>query len=220
MPIRVLIADDQPLLRTGLRKVLEGEDDLRVVAEAGDGHEAIEAARGARADIVLMDIRMPRMDGIEATRRLAESAPDARVLILTTYDLDEYVFAALQAGASGFVLKDVPPEQLIDAVRVVAAGDALLSPSVTRRLISEFARRPALAPPHPGLAGLTEREREVLRLMGRGLSNAEIAGRLILGEATVKTHASRVFMKLGLRDRAQAVVAAYEAGIVSPGEPA
>jgi DNA-binding NarL/FixJ family response regulator len=220
MPIRVVIADDQPLLRTGLRKVLESEPDLSVVAEAADGYEAIDAALGARADIVLMDIRMPRLDGIEATRRLALAAPATRVLILTTYDLDEYVFSALQAGASGFVLKDVPPEQLIEAVRVVAAGDALLSPSVTRRLISEFARRPVLREQPAGIAELTEREREVLQLMARGLSNREIADRLILGEATIKTHVGRVFSKLHLRDRAQAVVVAYETGIVSPGETA
>ncbi len=218
MSIRVVIADDQPLLRTGLRKVLEMEEGMSVVAEAADGHEAVEAARGTHADVVLMDIRMPRMDGIEATRHLTELAPETRVLILTTYDLDEYVFSALQAGASGFVLKDVPPEQLVEAVRVVAGGEALLSPSVTRRLISEFARRPQPPAPPPALGDLTERETEVLRLLGRGMSNAEIADRLILGEATVKTHVSRVFMKLGLRDRAQAVVAAYEAGIVAPGE--
>ena len=217
MTIRVVIADDQPLLRTGLRKVLESDPDLVVVAEAADGIEAIDTAVGALADIVLMDIRMPRMDGIEATRQLAAAAPATRVLILTTYDLDEYVFGALQAGASGFVLKDVPPEQLISAVHVVAAGDALLSPSATRRLVAEFARRPVLRDQPAGLADLTDRELEVLQLMARGWSNREIAAHLILGEATVKTHVGHLFAKLSLRDRAQAVVIAYEAGVVAPG---
>ena len=219
MSIRLVIADDQPLLRTGLRKVLESEPDMTVAAEAGDGFEAIDATVGTHADVVLMDIRLPRMDGIEATRRISAEAPDTRVLILTTYDLDEYVFSALQAGASGFVLKDVPPEQLIDAVRVVHAGDALLSPSVTRRLVTEFAKRPVLAERPAGLDELTERELQVLELIGRGMSNREIAERLILGEATIKTHVGRVFAKLGVRDRAQAVVVAYEAGVIAPGVP-
>jgi DNA-binding NarL/FixJ family response regulator len=214
MTVRVLIADDQPLLRTGLRKILESEPGLEVVGEAGDGLDAVEAARLRRPDVVLMDIRMPRMDGIEATRRVT---PGARVLVLTTFDVDEYVFDALRAGASGFLLKDVPAEQLVHAIRVVAAGDALLSPTVTRRLIQQFARRPPPSARPDALAALTPRELDVLRLIARGLSNAEIAGELVVGDATVKTHVARVLQKLGLRDRVQAVVAAYESGLVEPG---
>jgi DNA-binding NarL/FixJ family response regulator len=216
----VLVVDDQALVRTGFRMILDSEPDLEVAGEAGDGHQAVEEAARLRPDVVLMDVRMPRMDGIEATRRIAaEGAEGPRVLILTTFDLDEYVFRGLRAGASGFLLKDVPPDDLVRAVRVVAAGESLLSPSVTRRLIEEFVRTPErTATPPPELAALTEREREVLALVGRGLSNGEIADRLYLSMATVKTHVNRLFMKLGLRDRAQAVVLAYESGIVRPGE--
>ena len=220
--IRVLVVDDQSLVRTGFRMILDAEPDIEVVGEAGDGLEALERFRQTRPDVVLMDVRMPRMDGVEATRHLAgpQVAEPARVLVLTTFDLDEHVYDALRAGASGFLLKDVPPEELAAAVRVVAAGEALLAPSITRRLIADFARRPA---PHadgataPALATLTDREREVLVLMARGLSNAEIATSLHLGETTVKTHVGRVLMKLGLRDRVQAVVLAYETGLVLPG---
>ena len=224
--IRLVIADDQPLLRTGFRMILEAERDMAVVGEAGNGEEAVALTRRLVPDVVLMDIRMPVMDGVEATRRItAAPAPASgfgpRVLILTTFDLDEYIVQALRAGASGFLLKDVPPEELAAAIRVVAAGDALLAPSITRRLLDRFAstftvpgetRRPA------GLADLTERELEVFTLIGRGLSNQEIADHLVLGETTVKTHVSRVFAKLELRDRVQAVVLAYETGIVRPGE--
>jgi len=217
--ISVLVADDQALVRGGFTILLENDPGIDVVGEASTGRQAVELVARHHPDVVLMDIRMPRMDGIEATRRISAEAPDTRVLILTTYDLDEYVFSALQAGASGFVLKDVPPEQLIDAVRVVHAGDALLSPSVTRRLVTEFARRPVLPERPAGLDDLTERELQVLELIGRGLSNREIADRLILGEATIKTHVGRVFAKLGVRDRAQAVVVAYEAGVIAPGVP-
>ena len=220
--IRVVVVDDQALVRTGFRMILDAEPDLEVVGEAGDGIEAVERFRQVRPDVVLMDVRMPRMDGVEATRHLAGPgvADPARVLVLTTFDLDEHVYDALRAGASGFLLKDVPPEDLVAAVRVVAGGDALLAPSITRRLIGHFAQRPA--PPTdpagaPELATLTDREREVLVLMAKGLSNAEIAGSLYLGETTVKTHVGRVLMKLGLRDRVQAVVLAYETGIVTPG---
>ncbi len=219
-PIRVLLVDDQPLLRTGFRMILDAEPDLRVVGDAGDGREALAAVRRHRPDVVLMDIRMPVMDGVAATRALAapDSDPPTRILILTTFDLDEYVVEALRAGASGFLLKDVPPEELVAAIRVVAAGEALIAPSVTRRLLDRFASSlPSTAPPPGGLAELTEREVEVLRLLARGLSNQEIADRLVLGETTVKTHVSRVLMKLDLRDRVQAVVLAYETGIVRPG---
>lgn len=222
--IRVMLVDDQAMVRMGFRMILETDPDLTVVGDAGDGIEAIEVAERCRPDVILMDVRMPRMDGIEATRAiLSRSAPgDAtapcRVLVLTTFDLDDYVYAALRAGASGFLLKDAPAEQLVEAVKIVQRGDALLSPSVTRRLIEEVARRPdpeqVLV---PGLAELTERELEVLKLIARGLSNAEIAQRLYLGEATVKTHLGRVLAKLNLRDRVQAVVLAYESGIVTPG---
>jgi DNA-binding NarL/FixJ family response regulator len=215
--IRVLLADDQALMRGGFRMILETEDDIEVVADAVDGREAVELFGRLRPDVVVMDIRMPQMDGLEATRRLAKNDPDARVLILTMFDLDEYVFDALRAGASGFLLKDRPPEELVAAVRVVASGDSLLAPSVTRRLIEEFSRRPRRGAGPPELGELTDREREVLVLMGRGLSNAEIAAQLFLAETTVKTHVGRVLQKLGLRDRVQAVVLAYESGLVHPG---
>jgi DNA-binding NarL/FixJ family response regulator len=219
MSIGVLIADDQALVRAGFRMILEAERDLRVVAEAKDGEEAVQAARRKRPDIVLMDIRMPVMDGLDATRRIiAAPGEPPRVLILTTFDLDEYVFDALHAGASGFLLKDVPPEQLVAGIRVVAEGDSLLSPSVTRRLIESFVHQHPQAPgPPPGLEELTARELEILGLIARGLSNAEIAEQLVVSSTTVKTHVARVLSKLGLRDRVQAVVLAYEAGIVSPG---
>jgi DNA-binding NarL/FixJ family response regulator len=216
MTIRVAIADDQALVRAGFRKLLEVEPDLDVVAEARDGLEAIALARSLRPDVVLMDIRMPRLDGIAATRQITAAA-DTRVLVLTTYDLDEYVFDALKAGASGFLLKDSPPADLIAAIHIVAAGDALLAPSVTKRLIAEFARRAApTARSTDVLARLTPRELDVLTLLGRGLSNAEIAAELIVGQATVKTHVGNVLMKLDLRDRAQAVVVAYESGLIQP----
>jgi DNA-binding NarL/FixJ family response regulator len=217
MSIRVLIADDQELVRTGFRMILASEPDLTVVGEAGDGLEAVELARGLEADVVLMDIRMPGLDGIEATRRLLAVRAATRVLILTTFDLNEYVYEALRAGASGFLLKDAPAVQLVTAIRVVAAGDALLAPSVTRRLIAEFAQRPPPSAKPAAMEELTERELEVLRLVARGLSNAEIAKELFVGDATVKTHVARVLMKLDLRDRVQAVVAAYESGLVQPG---
>jgi DNA-binding NarL/FixJ family response regulator len=219
--IRVLIADDQPLMRTGFRMILDAEPDLEVVGEAADGAEAVRLAAGARADVVLMDVRMPGMDGIEATRRLAgDGVQDpVRVLILTTFDLDEHVLSALRAGASGFLLKDVPPEDLVDAIKVVAAGDALLAPSVTRRLLDRFAASlpdPAAARP-AALDSLTARELQVLGLVARGMSNAEIAEHLVVSETTVKTHVGRLLFKLDLRDRVQAVVLAYETGIVRPG---
>jgi DNA-binding NarL/FixJ family response regulator len=220
MSVRVLIADDQALVRTGFRLILDAEEDIEVVGEAENGRDALEQARNVRPDVILMDIRMPEMDGIQATRSLTQGGGDspARVLILTTFDLDEYVYDALQAGASGFLLKDVPPEQLAAGVRVVAAGEALLAPSITRRLVEEFAHnRRAPAEPPPALEELTPRELEVFKLLARGLSNAEIAGDLVVSETTVKTHVARVLMKLGLRDRVQAVVLAYEAGVVTPG---
>ena len=215
MTIRVLIADDQELLRAGFRKLLDTEDAITVVGEAADGAEAVALATQLAPDVVLMDIRMPRMDGLEATRRLTGST-GVKVLILTTYDLDEYVFEALRAGASGFLLKDSPPDTLISGIATVARGDALLAPSVTRRLIAEFARRPAESP-RPALPDLTPRETEVLIQAARGLSNREIAERLFLGEATIKTYIGNILMKLRCRDRVQAVVAAYEAGLVQPG---
>jgi DNA-binding NarL/FixJ family response regulator len=213
-PLRVVIADDQALMRAGFRMLLEAQDDIEVVAEAADGIEAIAATERTDPDVVLMDIRMPSMDGVEATRRL----PGRRVVILTTFHLDDYVVDALRAGASGFLLKDAPPEELIRAVRTAAAGDALLSPAVTRRLLDRVvARLPERDPPAPAtLAGLTDRELEVLRLVAQGLSNAEIAGRLVVSEATVKTHVSHVLAKLDLRDRVQAVVLAYDVGLVRP----
>jgi DNA-binding NarL/FixJ family response regulator len=221
MTVRVGIADDQPLIRTGLRALIEHADDLELAGEAEDGGQAVDLARRHRPDVVLMDIRMPRLDGIEATRRITTDADlgDVRVLILTTFDLDEYVYAAIKAGASGFVLKDAPPEDVIDAIRIVARGDALLAPSVTRRLIEDLAARPDpdRAPP-PELGALTDREREVLALVGRGRSNAEIAEQLFMSPATAKTHVSHVMTKLYARDRAQLVVLAYESGLVSPGE--
>jgi DNA-binding NarL/FixJ family response regulator len=216
MTVKVLIADDQALVRTGFRKILESEPDLEVVGEAGDGGEAVEAALLLRPDVVLMDIRMPRLDGLEATRRLAGKT---RVLVLTTFDLNEYVYEALRAGASGFLLKDAPADQLVTAIRVVAAGEALLAPSITRRLIEEFARRPPSNARPAELEALSPRELDVLRLVARGLSNAEIASELYVGDATVKTHVSRILQKLNLRDRVQAVVLAYESGLLQPGEP-
>ena len=213
--IRILLVDDQTLVRTGFRLILGSEPDFEVVGDAADGQEGIELGRRLRPDVVLMDIRMPRMDGIEATRRLTTASPATKVVILTTYDLDEYVFDALRAGASGFILKDAPADQLVNAVRVAAAGDALLAPSITRRLVEEFARRaPRTDVP---LGDLTPRELEVLKLMARALSNAEIANRLVVSEGTVKTHVARILMKLECRDRVQAVVAAYESGLVQPG---
>ena len=218
MSIGILIADDQALVRAGFRMILEAEQDLRVLAEAKDGEEAVQAARRSQPEIVLMDIRMPKMDGLEATRRIiAAGRQPPRVLMLTTFDLDEYVFDALHAGASGFLLKDVPPEQLVAGIRVVAEGDSLLSPSVTRRLIESFVRaRPRDPESPPGLEELTARELEILGLIARGLSNAEIAEQLVVSATTVKTHVARVLSKLDLRDRVQAVVLAYEAGIVVP----
>ncbi|HEX5503469.1 MAG TPA: response regulator transcription factor [Thermomicrobiales bacterium] len=228
-PLRVVLADDQALVRAGFRLILETQPDITVVAEAGDGREALAAWRRERPDVVLMDIRMPELDGLEATRRiLADGGQGCRVLILTTFDLDEYVYAALRAGASGFLLKDVTPERLIAAVRLVAVGDALLAPAITRRLVERFARAappktrlgagaPADVAARRALATLTPREAEVLHLLARGLSNAEIADALAVSEATAKTHVARILPKLGLRDRVQAVVFAYESGLVQPG---
>ncbi|MFH9616511.1 response regulator [Streptomyces pratensis] len=235
-PLRVVLADDQTLVRTGFRLIL-GADGIDVVAEATNGSEAVEAVRRTRPDVVLMDVRMPEMDGLEATRRIltapraldsagtssgaggTPSSGEPRVIILTTFDLDRYVYAALSAGASGFLLKDVTPEQLTAAVRTVRAGDALLAPAITRRLVQRFTRRGSdTAALHRDLASLTPRELEVLGLLARGLSNAELAGRLHLAEATVKTHIARILAKLGLRDRVQAVIVAYETGLVSAGE--
>ena len=217
--IRVLVVDDEALVRSGFRLILSTEDDIEVVGEATDGAHAIELAHQLRPDVVLMDIRMPRLDGVEATRRLAETGQ--RVLILTTFDLDEYLFAAVKAGASGFLLKDVPPDDLIDAVRAVARGDALVEPRMTRRLLAEFARSGAGAAGGGGSPRgwdeLTDREVEVFQAMARGLSNAEIAADLFISETTVKSHVAHVLMKLGLRDRVQAVVLAYESGLVAPG---
>ncbi|GAA4726325.1 response regulator [Phytohabitans rumicis] len=218
MTIRLLIVDDQELIRTGFRLFLQTQPDLEVVGEAADGHDALTRAAELRPDVVLMDVRMPSMDGVEATSRLTTAGPTPRVLILTTYDLDEYVFGALRAGASGFLLKDASRERLLEAIRVVHSGEALLSPSITRRLIEDFAARAApRRAPTALLAGLTPREREVLLLVARGLSNPEIAAHLVVTEATVKSHVGSVFAKLHLRDRVQAVVFAYEHGIVQPG---
>jgi DNA-binding NarL/FixJ family response regulator len=211
--IRVLVADDQSLVRAGFRMLLGGEEDIEVVAEAANGLEAVEKAARFDPTVVLMDIRMPELDGLEASRRILAANPDARVLVLTTFDLDEYVYEALRAGASGFVLKDDPPEQLIAAIRTVAAGDALLSPTVTKRVIEQFARVPRPAPP-PELDDLSDRERDVFRLLARGLSNAEIGHELFIGETTVKTHVTHILAKLGLRDRVQAVVLAHQTGFV------
>jgi DNA-binding NarL/FixJ family response regulator len=219
--IRVLLADDQALVRTGFRLILTAEPGLEVVGEAADGRQVIDLARRTRPDVVLMDIRMPVLDGIEATRVLAgsDAADPVKVVILTTFDLDEYVVEALRAGASGFLLKDTPPEDLVRAIEIVASGDALLAPSVTRRLLERFAAdRTGTTPPPPGLDELTDREREVMLLVARGLTNGEIADRLVLGETTVKTHVSRILSKLDLRDRVQIVVVAYEAGLIRPGE--
>jgi DNA-binding NarL/FixJ family response regulator len=219
--IRVLLCDDQALVRSGFRMILEAREDLEVVGEAGDGREAIARARDLRPDVILMDVRMPDVDGVEATRRIVASGSPARILILTTFDLDEYVYEAIRAGASGFLLKDVHPPQLVDAIRVVAAGEALLAPTVTRRLLDRFAHTlpGAEEKAPPGLESLTERELEVLKLLAGGLSNAELAKRLFLSETTVKSHISSVLRKLDLRDRVQAVVLAYEAGLVRPGSP-
>jgi DNA-binding NarL/FixJ family response regulator len=216
--IRVLLADDQTMVRAGFRLILSTEPDISVVGEAADGVEAVSAARRLRPDVTLMDIRMPRLDGIAATRRLgAEDPPVTRVVVLTTFDVDAHVYDALRAGASGFLLKTAPPEELVQAIRLVAGGAALLDPSVTRRVIEEFARTPAPGPPPVELASLTERELEVLQHVALGLSNAEIAATLVVSEATVKTHVGRMLAKLGLRDRVQAVVFAYERGLVRPG---
>ena len=217
MTITVVIADDQAMVRAGFRRLLEAEIDIEVVADAADGAQAVEQVTRLKPAVALLDVRMPNMDGIEATRRIT-AATATRVVILTTFDLDEYVYDALRAGASGFLLKDAPPEQMIAAVQAAAAGDALIAPSITRRLLAEFARRPRPDDAGPRLATLTDRERDVLLLLGRGLSNAEIAGQLFLGEATVKTHVGNVLGKLGLRDRVQAVVFAYETGLVTPGD--
>jgi DNA-binding NarL/FixJ family response regulator len=220
--ISVLLADDQPLLRRGFRMILEAEDDLTVVAEAGHGEEAVDLARRYGPDVVLMDIRMPGTDGIEATRRITAADASVRILVLTTFDLDEYAFGALRAGASGFLLKDVRPAELVAAIRTVAAGDAVISPRVTRRLLEEYAQVLPLtaaqrAQRYPQLSALTEREREVLIAVAQGLSNAEIAASLFVSEATVKSHVGRILAKLGLRDRVQVVVLAYETGLAQPG---
>jgi DNA-binding NarL/FixJ family response regulator len=215
--IRVLLADDQELVRSGFRLILELAEGIEIAGEAADGAEAVRLAKELQPDVVLMDVRMPELDGIEATRRLRQAGVDARVLVLTTFDLDEYVYEAMRAGASGFLLKDAPREQLVGAVQTVARGEALLAPAITQRLIQRFVSRPPAAESRPELAELSARELEVLRLVARGLSNAEIAAELIVGEATVKTHVARVLRKLGVRDRVQAVVYAYESGLVEPG---
>jgi DNA-binding NarL/FixJ family response regulator len=221
--IRVLIADDQALVRAGFRMILEAESDIDVIGEAVDGAEAVALTRRLKPAVVLMDIRMPNIDGLEATRQIVRGAPleDAeerpRVLVLTTFDLNEYVYEALRAGASGFLLKDAPAEQLVAGIRVVAGGEALLAPSITRRVIEQFAQTPATVEPPQALTELTPRELEVFKLVARGLSNAEIAEELVVSDTTVKTHVARVLMKLGLRDRVQAVVLAYESGVVAPG---
>jgi len=217
--VRVLVADDQALVRAGFRKILEADAGIEVVGEAADGREAVERARELSPDVILMDIRMPGLDGIAATRRLAEETTDgARVLVLTTFGLEEYVYEALRAGASGFLLKDVPPEQLLAAVHVVARGDALLDPAITRTVIEEFAARPTVRRERAAkLQELTAREQEVFGLVARGLSNAEIARELVVSEGTVKTHVAHFLLKLGLRDRVQAVIYAYESGVIQPG---
>jgi DNA-binding NarL/FixJ family response regulator len=222
--IRVLIADDQALVRAGFRMILEAESDIEVIGEAVDGAEAVQLTRALRPDVVLMDIRMPNLDGLEATRQIVGSAAAddgeerPRVLVLTTFDLNEYVYEALRAGASGFLLKDAPAEQLVAGIHIVAGGEALLAPSITRRVIEQFAQAPpTVVEPPPALAELTPRELEVFKLVARGLSNAELAQELVVSDTTVKTHVARVLMKLGLRDRVQAVVLAYESGVVAPG---
>ena len=216
--IRVVIADDQALVRGGFHSILAGQDDIDVVGEAEDGQQAVDVAESLRPDVVLMDVRMPVLDGIEATRRIAVRGIPSRILVLTTFDVDDYVYEAMKAGASGFLLKTAPPKQLVDAVRTVAAGDALLAPSVTKRLVEQFVRRP---PPGarfpPALAELTARELDVLRLIAQARSNSEIAAELVVSEATVKSHVNRILGKLDLRDRAQAIVLAYESGLVQPG---
>jgi len=214
--IKVLLADDQELVRSGFRLILQLEDDFEVVGEAADGREAVALAVATSPDVVLMDIRMPGLDGVEATRAILSGGSSTRVVMLTTFDLDEYVVRAIRAGASGFLLKDAPPAQLVEAIRVVAAGEALLAPSVTRRLLERFARGLESESPPPALDELTERELEILRLVAQGLSNAEIAERLVVGETTVKSHVSSILRKLRLRDRVQAVIAAYDAGLVRP----
>ncbi len=216
MSIRVLVADDQSMVRAGFRMLLSGEADIEVVAEASNGLEAVEKAARFAPTVVLMDIRMPELDGLEAARRILVADDSARILILTTFDLDEYVYEALRAGASGFVLKDDPPEQLLAAIRVVAGGEALLSPAITKRVIEQFTRTPRATPPKE-VDDLTERELDVFRLIARGLSNAEIAGELFISDTTVKTHITHILQKLGLRDRVQAVVLAYETGLFETG---
>jgi DNA-binding NarL/FixJ family response regulator len=223
--IRILLVDDQALVRAGFRMILDAEPEMEVVGEASDGREAVDQVRALRPDVVLMDIRMPELDGLEAARRILSGTPEdgaPKILMLTTFDLDEYVYEALRAGASGFLLKDTPPEQLVSAIHVIAEGEALLSPSITRRVISEFVKGTGPKPQaqFPRLQDLTARELEVMKAIARGLSNAEIAKELFVSETTVKTHVARILMKLGLRDRVQAVVLAYEAGVVQPGEHA
>jgi DNA-binding NarL/FixJ family response regulator len=215
MTITVVLADDQAMVRAGLRALIEAEPGLAVLGEAMDGKEAVAVTEQARPDVVLMDIQMPVLDGIEATKRIVATVPESRVLILTTFDLDEYVFGAIRAGASGFLLKERPPEELLSAIRVIADGEALLAPNVTRRLIERFARQPDPLQPPQSLSRLTARELEVLRLVANGMSNAEIAAHLVMSEPTAKTHVSRIFSKLGARDRAQLVVLAYQSGLVT-----
>ena len=219
MTITTLVADDQALVRAGLRKILEASGDIEVIAEAADGVEAVALTSDAAPDVVLLDIRMPRMDGIEAAQQILSRGQDTRVMMLTTFGLDEYVFAALKAGASGFLLKDAPPEQLIDAVRLIAAGEALLAPKITRSVIERFVAQASYDPAlRQRIDALTPRESEVLRLLTRGLSNAELAGKLVVSEATIKSHIAALLVKLEVRDRVQAVIAAYESGLVQPGD--